>query len=234
MARLGIPAFVAALLSVAAMAAAMPTLPPEKAVANMEKSLKAAATLQARFEQVHYAAALSSPLRERGEIFYEKPDRMRWDYKDPQDKVFLYKSGILEMYIPEDKQLIRRRLDDETMRSEIFGIFFGTMSFDEAYVIEDAAFPTASTEVQQVKLTPRTEGEYSHILLEIDRRTWLLRRAVFIEWAGGRREFVFSRIRTGVRIPARVFELRVPPDVEIIDEGRADSRSLEPSAPSPV
>lgn len=234
MARLGIPALVAALLAVAAMAAASPPVPPEKAVANMERALKTAGTLQARFEQIHYAAALSGPLRERGEISYERPDRMRWDYKDPQDKVFLYKSGVLEMYIPEDKQLIRRRVDSETVSSEIFGIFFGTMSFDRAYLIEETAFPTASTDVQQVKLTPRTEGEYSHILLEIDRRTWLLRRAVFIEWAGGRREFVFSRVRTGVRIPARVFELRVPPDVEIIDEGRAGPRGLEPSTPGPV
>ena len=58
----------------------------------------------------------------------------------------------------------------------------------------------------------------SHILLEVDDRTWLLRRAIFFEWAGNKREFLFSRIRTNAALPAGTFELKVPADCEVIDE----------------
>lgn len=196
---------------------------PEEAAANLERALRSVTTLQARFEQFHYSMAVSEPLREKGELFLQKPDRMRWAYKDPQEKVFLYKDGILEMYLPEDKQLTRSPVSQEALESDIFGIFLGAMSFEEAYVIEDNPFPTDAAGVRQIKLTPRTEGEFSHILLEIDEKTWLLRRAIFLEWEGNKREFIFSQVRTGVRIPTGTFTLKVPPGTEIIDDtGSAD------------
>jgi len=207
------------ILGLIVFAAAAFPVTPEEAVANLERALKAVVTLQARFEQLHYSMSVSAPLREKGELFLRKPDRMRWEYKDPQDKVFLYKEGVLEMYIPEERQLTRSRVAKEALESDIFGIFLGVMSFRDAYTIEDSPFPTDAAPVRQVKLTPRTEGEYSHILLEIDERTWLLRRVIFLEWAGNKREFIFSQVRTGVRLSPKTFELKVPPDCEIIDDG---------------
>jgi outer membrane lipoprotein carrier protein len=211
-------------MGLAALAAAAFPVTPEEAVANMERAIKAVDTLRAKFEQFHYSMSVSTPLREKGEFFFEKPDRMRWEYQDPTDKVFLFKDGVLEMYLAEENQLTRSRIPRETLESDIFGIFLGVMSFKDAYTIEASPFPTDATHVHQIKLTPRAEGEYSHILLEIDERTWLLRRAIFLEWTGTKREFVFSQVRTGVRLSAKTFELKVPPDCEIIDEGGAARR----------
>ena len=213
------PAAVAAVALLAgALAAQTSAVTPEEAVANLEKALKAARTLRADFEQLHYSMSVSEPLREKGELLFEKPDRMRWEYKSPQDKVFLYKEGVLETYLPEDKQLTRSPVAEEALKSDIFGIFLGTMSFRDAYAIESNPFPTDAARVRQVKLTPKTEGDYSHIPLEIDETTWLLRRAIFLEWAGAKREFVFSRVRTGIRLPSDAFTLKVPPGTEVIDD----------------
>ena len=192
---------------------------PEEVAANLEKALKAAGTLQARFEQLHYSMSVSTPLRERGELFFQRPDRMRWDYRDPQEKVFLFKDGVFEMYIPEDNTLTRSRIPPEAYESDIIGILLGVRSFREAYDIESNPFPTDADRVRQIRLTPKEEDEFSHILLEIDERTWLLRRAVFLEWSGSKREFLFSQVRTNVRLSPRTFELKVPPDCEIIDDG---------------
>ena len=202
-------------------AALPPTADPGAAVANLERALRAVSTLQARFEQLHYSMTVSTPLRERGELFLRKPDEMRWEYRDPQPKVFLYKGGVLEMYLPEEKQLTRSPVPEEALRSDIFGILLGTASIRETYEVEANPFPTDAVRVAQVRLIPKTEGEFSHILLEIDETTWLLRRAIFLEWAGNKREFVFSRMKTGVRLPAGTFTLKVPPGTEIIDDAGA-------------
>jgi outer membrane lipoprotein carrier protein len=207
-----------------AVAARSTAISPDEAVARLERALKTVTTLQARFEQLYYSMSVSEPLREKGDLFLQKPDRMRWDYRTPQEKVFLYKEGVLEMYLPEDKQLTRSPVSKEALESDIFGIFLGTMSFRDAYVVEDSPFPTDATRVRQIKMIPKTEGDYSHILLEIDEATWLLRRAIFLEWAGNKRELVFSQVRTGGRIPAKTFTLKVPPGTEIIDETKGDVR----------
>jgi outer membrane lipoprotein carrier protein len=126
------------------------------------------------------------------------------------------------MYLPEDKQLTRSPVSKEALETDIFGIFLGTLPLRDVYAVEDSPFPTAAVRVRQIKLTPRTEGEFSHILLEIDEATWLPRRVIFLEWAGNKREFVFSQVRTGVRIPAKTFTLKVPPDTEVIDDTAGD------------
>lgn len=197
---------------------ALGTITAEQAVANLEKALKAASTLQAKFDQLYYSMSVSEPLHEKGELFLQKPDRMRWNYKSPQEKVFLYKEGVLETYLAEDKQLTRTPVAKEALQSDIFGIFLGTMAFRDAYRIADTEFPTDASMVRQVRLVPKEEGDFSHILLEIDVKTWLPRRAIFLEWAGNKREFDFSQLRTGVRIPAKTFTLKVPPGTEIIDD----------------
>jgi outer membrane lipoprotein carrier protein len=195
-----------------------PAVSAEQAVANLEKALRAVTTLEAKFEQLYYSMSISEPLREKGDLFLERPALMRWNYKTPQEKVFLYKDGVLETYLPEDRQLIRSPVSKEALESDIFGIFLGTVSFRDAYRVEDTRFPTDATRVRQVKAVPKEEGDFSHILLEIDETTWLLRRAVFLEWAGNKSEFIFSQVRTGVHIPAKTFTLKVPAGTEIIDD----------------
>lgn len=197
---------------------------PEEAAVNLEKALRGLRSLQARFEQLYFSASIPEPLRERGQLFLQRPDLMRWQYENPQEKVFLYTGGIVQMYLAEDKQLTRSRIPPEAYESDILGIFLGAKSFRDLYVIEDARFPTDTARVRQVKLTPREEGDYSYLLLEIDDRTWLLRRAIFYEWAGNRREFQFSQVKRNPVLPPKTFELKVPPGTEVIDETGAIKR----------
>ena len=65
-------------------------------------------------------------------------------------------------------------------------------------------------------MTPKEENDYTHILLEIDEKTWLIRKAIFFAWAGSKSAFQFSQINTNSRFAQKVFELKVPTDVEII------------------
>jgi outer membrane lipoprotein carrier protein len=191
---------------------------PDEAAANLEKALRNMHSLQARFEQFYYSMTVSEPLRERGELFLQKPDLMRWQYQDPQEKVFLYAGGVLQIYLPEEKQLTRSRISPEAYDSDILGIFLAAKSLRDLYVIKDTRFPTDSARVRQIKLTPKEEGDYSYALLEINDKTWLLHRAIFLEWSGNKREFLFTQLRTNVALPAKTFELKVPADCEVIDE----------------
>jgi chaperone LolA len=214
----------ALVLAVLLLSGAARAATAEETAANMEKALRKVRTLQARFEQLYFSMSVTEPLRERGDLFLQRPDLMRWQYKDPQEKVFLYTGGLLQVYVAEDKQLTRSRVSPESYDTDILGIFMGKKSFRDLYTVEDTRFPTDSARVRQIKLTPKEEGDYSHILLEVDDKTWLIRRVIFFEWAGNKREFLFSRLRTNAALPARTFELKVPPGTEVIDDTRPVKR----------
>jgi outer membrane lipoprotein carrier protein len=194
------------------------SLSPQEAARNIEKAFASLRSLQADFEQSYYSASLATPLVERGRLFLQKPDLMRWEYLEPEPNVYVYKEGISFAYFPEDNQLYRHSLSPEEKDWAVFSLLTGTARITETYTIESAEFPTDKKESVQLKLIPLEEGELSYILIEASPRTWLLETVISLDWAGNKQEFRFSGFKLNPRLSDRVFELEVPADCEIIDD----------------
>ncbi len=191
---------------------------PQEAARNIEKAFAALRSLQAEFEQTYYSASLATPLLEKGKLFLQKPDMMRWEYLEPERNIYLYKEGISLAYFPEDNQLFRHALSPEEKNWAVFSLLAGRAKIIETYTVEAAEFPTDKKASVQLKLIPLEEGELSYILIEADPRTWLLEKAVFLDWAGNKQEFRFRAFKLNPRLDARLFELEVPPDCEVIED----------------
>jgi outer membrane lipoprotein carrier protein len=196
-----------------------PSQQAEKEIlARTEGTLAALDSLQADFEQTYYSATVSTPLKEKGRLYYQKPGKMRWEYRGKNGQIVVLNDGILEAFDPEDNQLLRRFLPADEADNAIFGLMTGQGRLTEKYRVENSPFPGAEEPVHQLKLTPLEEGETSYILVEIDVRTRLLRRVLIFDWADNKNEFVFSRLKTNPRLGAGLFSIKVPEDCEIIDD----------------
>ena len=205
----------------------IPSPTVEDTAFKVERKLRSVQSIQSNFNQIYYSSSVSTPLIEKGKFYFKKPDLMKWEYKDPEEKIFLYKEGVFLLYIPEDKELFRSYSSKEKYESEILSLLSGKKHLNDDYLIEPSPFPSENKEAPQLKLTPKEEGEYTHILLEIDERTWLIGRAIFFDWAGNKNEFKFSQIKTDVRLSNKVFELKIPADVEIIED-ESDRKNENP------
>ena len=161
---------------------------------------------------------VSNPLREKGRLFFQKPGRMRWEYEGGSGQIVVLNDDILETYDPEENQLIRRRIPEEQADGAIFGLLSGQARLVEAYQAENSPFPGAEGPVHQLKLTPVEEGETAYLLVEIDARTYFLRRVIIFDWAGNKNEFSFSRLKTNPRLGPGLFAIEVPDGCEIIDD----------------
>jgi outer membrane lipoprotein carrier protein len=191
---------------------------PQTVALNIEKAFASLRSLQADFEQSYFSASLATPLVEKGKLYLQKPDLMRWEYLEPERNIYLYKEGVSQAYFPEDNQLFRHALSPDEKDWAIFSLLTGRAKIADTYAVEPTEFPSERKSPVQIRLTPKTEGEISYILLEADPKTWLLDKAVFMDWAGNKQEFRFSRLKLNPRFDARTFELNVPPDCEVIDD----------------
>ncbi len=191
---------------------------PQQVALNIEKKLASLRSLQADFEQSHFSSSIATPLREKGRLYFQKPDLMRWEYREPEEYVYLYKEGLSLAYFPDDNQLFRHALTPEEQDSELFSLLLGKAGFEESYTVESASFPSGKKEPVQIKLIPKQEGNVAYILLEADEKTWLIEKLILFDAAGNKQEFRFSRIKPNPRLSANVFELDVPPDCEVIDD----------------
>lgn len=209
---------------------AFPQYPAQTVALNVEKAFTSLRSLRADFEQSYYSASMATPLVEKGRLYLQKPDLMRWEYLEPERNVFLYKEGISLAYFPEDNQLYRHALLPEEKDWAIFSLLTGRARILDTYEVEPAEFPAERKPAVQIKLVPKTEGEISHILLQVDPKTWLLERAVFIDWTGNKQEFKFSGLKLNPRLDARTFELDVPAGCEVIDDLPPARKQPKPNA----
>jgi chaperone LolA len=185
---------------------------------RVENALRSYRSFQANFEQFYYSATISTPLHEKGKLYFKKPNLMKWEYQDPEEKVFLIKDDLFWDYNKEEKQLIKYDLSQGEQNTEVISLLSGKISLLDNYFVELNPFPTENANTIQIKLTPKDE-EFADtfLLLEIDEKTWFIQTLISFDWTGNRTEFRFSKIKTNVTLQNKTFELRVPPDVEIIE-----------------
>lgn len=183
---------------------------------RVEARIRSFDTLRSNFEHVYYSSSVSTPLKEKGRFFYKKPGVMKWEYFDPEEKIFLYEEGLLQSYYPEDNQLVQNSLSKEEDELEFLSLLSGRINLQENYTVIFSSFPTDDPGNYQLKLTPKGESQDAYILLEIDKKQWLIRKAVSFDWTGNKSEFIFTQIKVNPTLSKNTFRLSLPPDVEII------------------
>src|SRR4030042_1774814 len=105
----------------------------EGAAARIEQRLSSLRSLRADFEQTFRPASKAPPLVEKGRLYFQRPDRMRWEYTEPEAKVFLFKDGIFEQFYPGDNQLIRSRISEQDSGAEILSLLTGARKLSDSY-----------------------------------------------------------------------------------------------------
>jgi outer membrane lipoprotein-sorting protein len=187
-------------------------------VARLEKNLASMDSFQSDFEHTRFSSTVAAPLRQRGVVYFRKPDSMRWEYTTLEKNVFVIKGGLFLSYFPEDNQLWRQRVPKEQYETELLAILAGKADLTRKFRIEDSPFPGGTPGAAQLKLTPEEEGDYKYLLLEIERAGAVLRRLILFDWADNKEDIAFSRFKPGARLSDDVFKIKTPPDCEIIDE----------------
>ena len=189
----------------------------EDVAMQLEKTLYSTQTLEAKFEHNFYSAVVSTPLKEKGKLYFKKPNLMRWEYTDPENNIYLYKGDHFQWYFAEDNQLMRGSISNEGHESEILNLLTGQKNLLGFYSVEFSPFPTDIPQNVQIKLTPKQEDDGSFLLLELDKKNWLINKIILMDWEGNKTEFHFSKIKANASLPKNIFELKLPSDVEIIE-----------------
>ncbi|HJQ96689.1 MAG TPA: outer membrane lipoprotein carrier protein LolA, partial [Candidatus Polarisedimenticolaceae bacterium] len=99
-------------LAVLVLAAAAPPAPErDRVVAGLQGWLDGTTRLEANFRQALISGALGTTTAESGRMYLERPGRLRWDYLDPEKKIALLVGDRTTLYLEEDRQMIRGRLE---------------------------------------------------------------------------------------------------------------------------
>jgi outer membrane lipoprotein carrier protein len=211
----------------AAVAAALAAFPegagqrtaPELAQA-LQRKYDTIRDFSADFIHTYRGGVLNRQMKESGRLLIKKPGRMRWEYRTPEEKLFVSDGVKVYFYVPQDKQVIVSTVppDDRATTPALFLAGKGdiTRDFTSAFTDRPAGQPEGT---QALKLVPaKAQPEYEWLILSIDPGTLALRGLVTGDAQGGTSSFSFSNLKENIGLADKSFVFTPPRGVEIVTD----------------
>ncbi len=178
---------------------------------RIEMRHRSASDMTARFAQSYRSKMLSREIVERGNVTLKRPGRMRWEYTDPEKKLFVSDGRQVFFYVPADKQVIRQEQAGDK------GVALSLLSGQANLLAQfHAALEPDASGRPRLRLTPKKpDPQVERVFLETDARDRI--SVIDVKDAqGNQSRFTFENIRENVGVKDEVFRFVVPKGVEVI------------------
>ena len=185
----------------------------------LQAALDGVTGLVASFTQTLESPSLPRPQVERGTVYLLRPGRMRWEYEEPKGKLAIAAGGRSELYLPEERQLLRAPLDSDQGEPGMALLLRGGGDLAAQFDIGWAA-PGGRGGARLLKLTPRSrKAAYTYLLVGTG-PDHLVTSLAIVDPLGSTVTYRFSRARRVPTLDEDLFRLTPPPGVEVQDLGR--------------
>ena len=174
-------------------------------------------SLQSDFTEIYRG---DGPERvESGTLWLKKPRKMRWEYRSPNEKLFISDGQAVWFYLPAERQLRKtalRKLDD--MRSPVAFLLGKTKLENElqglSKAVDQSPLEAGNTLLRGVPQA--MAGQVSEVQLEITPSGQIV-RIVLMEADGATTEFRFAGWKENLELSDNRFQFSPPPGVETVE-----------------
>jgi outer membrane lipoprotein carrier protein len=175
--------------------------------------------LSTEFTQV-YRDKSGRNLREQGILILKSPGKMRWNYKEPEEKLFLTDGKKVYFYVPSEKQVtitpIKESDDPRTPFLFLLGRGNLKRDFSRIEIAKDESVVRAGNVVLEL-LPKKVNDSVRRVFAEINPETLQLVRLALINGSGGRSDFLFSNMKENYLAPDDQFTFTAPNGVKIFN-----------------
>ena len=171
--------------------------------------------LTADFEQVATLKSINRQQLSSGRLYIEKPHWIRWEYDKPERQTILYDGSALRIYTPRRQQLLQSAVDESTRSNVAFLFLAGVVKLRDVFAI--TALPETETTPMLIRLLPRSRlAGFTELRAAINPRSYFIEGLWIHDPIGNLTEIRLSSLTVHPALPARTFELDLPPDTEIL------------------
>jgi outer membrane lipoprotein carrier protein len=212
--------------------------PLKDVVERIQKRYDGAKDFRARFTQTLTNATFGRKASSSGEVLLKKPGRMRWNYAQPEAKMYLADGNTLWLYEPEDKQAFKQDLKSSQLPAALaFLTGQGKLAaeFDIALFTPPSGTPPSGKPPSGavpaplygtprdyvLALAPKTpQAQVKTLLFVVDPDTFDVRETVIFDQQGNVNDLMFSEIRFNTSILDSTFRWAPPAGVRLVDAGK--------------
>jgi outer membrane lipoprotein carrier protein len=188
-------------------------------VEKIERHYDSVSDFEAVFTQRYERRLLRRTISESGRVSVKKPGRMRWEYRAPEEKVFVTDGAKTYFYLPAENQVMVSHQPQGAMGMEEgspFELLAGRGRLRDRFISSFTDEPAARGGIV-LRLDPlKPREEFEAVLLEVRPSDGRVLRVVLIDAASNRTEFLFDDVRENVGLPESLFRFAIPSGVEVV------------------
>ena len=211
--------FLAVLPASQTPAKAVPATTLNTILDGVERSFARMRDFSADFVQV-FEDSLNRRQQESGHLYLMRSQKMRWEYKSPEEKYFVADGKNVYFYLPADKQVnkesVRDTFDDRMPMMFLLGRSNLRAEFTQFERLDPITRPNIPG-MAVIRMTPKRKTDLSELIMEVDPANYQLRRLLLAHSDGSRSEFIFSKIQINTGLKASLFDFKVPPGVDVVE-----------------
>jgi outer membrane lipoprotein carrier protein len=185
-------------------------------VSGLQRRYASVETVSGSFQQTYRAPGIDQI--QSGVFRLKRPALMRWEYRSPEEQLFVADGRKAFLYIPSDRQVTIQPLSASDLHNTPLELLMGSADLNKNFSISwETEIKLKTERAALIRLTPRAnEPAYQHLILEFDPSTFDLQRIVVCEHTGNTMEFLLSNVITNTKMDNTQFQFKPPKGVEII------------------
>lgn len=187
-------------------------------VQRVEATCRGVQDLSAAFRQTATNRALGQVQEASGQFLLKRPGKMRWEYRTPEERLFVTDGTRLWAYSPLEKQVVVQEVTQAFTSRTPVSFLAGDCDLGREFAVsrvEHAGTRGAGTAILDLK-PRRPEGGIARVLLEVSLQRYTVERTTLFDDFGNTTVVAFSDLRLNSGLPDASFVFTPPPGVTVI------------------
>lgn len=193
---------------------------PKSIVKKVQSTYRAAGDVSAEFSQTFVDKLRGERPAESGMLWAKQDGRVRWSYRTPVPKDFIYTGRSAYFYEPHNSQVTVFEKFDDSPLANALRFLWGQGSIMQTFTVSQCTSKCLDADNDgdlSVLLTPRDPiPSVEAIQLTVDKESGRVARSVVFDPLGNRTEYRFQAVTFNAAIEDKKFAFRIPPGVDIL------------------
>lgn len=190
----------------------------KKLVIGLESRYGNMKGLVADFVQI-YRDRSGRKLQEQGTLQLKRPGKMRWDYRQPEEKVFIVNDKKVYFYLPVEKEVTITELKESDDPRAPFVFLLGRRNLQNDFKsieVSDVESPIVAGDIVLELVPKKVSTTLKRLFVEIEPKAIRLSRIVLINANDGRSDFILSNYQENYLVDDSRFEFVPPTGVKVL------------------
>ena len=190
----------------------------DEVVSEIQDFYEGTSDYRADFKQVYKNKLYNETKKSSGKVYIKRPGKMRWEYKKPNEKLFVSDGKTLWVWEKEANQVYKQDLQNSDLPIAIaFLMGQGNLAEDFDYELVENA-KAAKKGLIVLELVPKKPTtHYKKLLFMVDDSSYMVKRTIIIDQTGNTNSMRFEKVKTNQGIKSSKFKFKMPKGASLVE-----------------